>query len=142
MFKSYGGSGSVYDITLQNFIGHENAYSLYINGYWTSQTEVPGNGVLYHDITFNNWKGTCSDGARRGPIRIICPNGAPCYNIVLENIDIWTEMSSVEYYNCESAYGTGACLKGGTSLQRLCSRYRDNLISSVSGFHVIFDAVG
>jgi rhamnogalacturonan hydrolase len=41
MFKSYGGSGSVYDITLQNFIGHKNAYSLYLNGYWTSQTEAP-----------------------------------------------------------------------------------------------------
>jgi rhamnogalacturonan hydrolase len=33
MFKSYGGSGSVYDITLQNFIKHKNACSLYLNGY-------------------------------------------------------------------------------------------------------------
>jgi hypothetical protein len=32
MFKSYGGSGSVYDVTLQNFIEHKNAYSLHLNG--------------------------------------------------------------------------------------------------------------
>lgn len=84
MFKSYGGSGSVYDVTLQNFIGLKNAYSLYLNGYWTSQAKALGNGVLYHDIAFSNWKGICSDGSGRGPIRIICPNGAPCYNIVLK----------------------------------------------------------
>jgi rhamnogalacturonan hydrolase len=83
MFKSYGGSGSVYDVTLQNFIGHKNAYSLYLNGYWATQTEAPGNGVLYHDITFSNWKGTCSDGARCGPIRIICPDGTP-YSLCLK----------------------------------------------------------
>jgi rhamnogalacturonan hydrolase len=98
MFKSYGGSSSVYDITLQNFIGHKNAYSLCLSSYWASQTEAPGNGVLYHDITFNNWKGTCSDGMGRGPIRIICPDGAPYYNIVLENVDTWTETGSVEVH--------------------------------------------
>lgn len=115
MFKSYGGSGSVCDVILQNFIGHKNSYSLYLNGYWTSQAQASGNGVLYHDITFRNWKGTCSDGSKRGPIRIICPDGAPCYNIMLEKVDIRTKTSSVEHYNCENAYGTGACLKGGSS---------------------------
>lgn len=99
----------------KTFIGHKNACSLYLNGYWTPQAEAAGNGILYHDITYSNWKGTCSDGARRGPIRIICPDGAPCYNIVLKNIDMWTETGSIEYYNCESAYDTGACLKGGGS---------------------------
>ena len=115
MFKSYGGSGAVHDITLSNFIGHKNAYSLYINGYWTSQALAPGNGVLYHDINFSNWKGTCSNGATRAPIRIVCPDGAPCYNINLKNIAMWTEAGTQEHYVCESAYGSGACLKSGGS---------------------------
>lgn len=112
MFKSYYDSGSVYNIQLKNFIGHKKAYSLYLNGYWTSPAKTAGNGVLYHDIAFSNCKRTCSNGAQRGPIRIICPDGAPCYNIALDNIAIWTESGSKEYYNCESAYGTGACLNG------------------------------
>jgi len=33
MFKSNGGNGTVHDVTLENFIGHKNAYSLYLNAY-------------------------------------------------------------------------------------------------------------
>jgi rhamnogalacturonan hydrolase len=115
MFKSYGGSGTVYDITLSNFIGHKNANSLYLNSNWTLHAKAPGNGVLYHDITFSNWKGTWSNCVTPGPIRIICPDGAPCYNINLNNVALWTEVGSQEQYVCESAYGNGACLKGGSS---------------------------
>ena len=79
------------------------------------QTEAPETVfyiMILHSVI---GRGTCSDGARRGPIRIICPDGAPCYNIVLENVDMWTETSSVEYCKCESAYGTDICLEGGSS---------------------------
>jgi rhamnogalacturonan hydrolase len=56
MFKSNGGSGSVSDSVFSNFIGHGNAYSLDINGYWES-AEAAGDGVLYTGLTFSNWKG-------------------------------------------------------------------------------------
>lgn len=57
MFKSNGGSGNVTSVSLNNFIGHNNAYSLYIDGQWTEETNPGGDGVLYSGITFNNWKG-------------------------------------------------------------------------------------
>jgi rhamnogalacturonan hydrolase len=115
LFKSHGGSGAVYDITLSNFIGHKNEYSLYLDSNWTAYAEALSSGVLYHDITFSNWKGTYSNGVTRGPIRVICPDCAPCYNIRLSDVALWTEARSQEQYVCESAYGTGACLKGGSS---------------------------
>ena len=46
-FKSNGGNGSATNFLLENFIGHNNAYSLYINGYWASESVQPGDGVLY-----------------------------------------------------------------------------------------------
>src|SRR3981081_139271 len=55
MIKSNGGSGSVYSSVFQNFIGHHNAYSLYIDGYWTKAAAGVGDGVVYHDLTFSNW---------------------------------------------------------------------------------------
>lgn len=115
MIKSNGGSGTVSNCQFNNFIGHSNAYSLDIDGYWSSVSAAAGDGVSFEDITFNNWKGTCSNGATRGPIKVICPDGAPCTNITIENFAMWTEAGSSEYYTCESAWGTGGCLNSGTS---------------------------
>jgi rhamnogalacturonan hydrolase len=115
MIKSNGGSGTVSTCTFQNFIGHSNAYSLDINGYWSSQTIAAGNGVLYTGLTFNNWKGTCSAGATRGPINVICPDGNPCDGITISDFAMWTESGSYEYYKCESAWGNGGCLRGGSA---------------------------
>ena len=53
MIKSNGGSGTVKNIVLENFIGHSNAYSLDFNSYWSSMTPVTGNGILYSGITFS-----------------------------------------------------------------------------------------
>ncbi|KAJ5620186.1 extracellular rhamnogalacturonase [Penicillium lagena] len=114
MFKSNGGNGSVTDVTLQNFIGHENAYSLYIDAYWTEETLAAGDGVLYNSITFSNWTGTCANGAQRAPLYVLCPSTQPCTNIVIEDFAMWTESGSTEYYKCADAWGSGYCLHGGS----------------------------
>lgn len=114
MIKSNGGSGSVYSCEFNNFMGHTNAYTLDINGYWSSVSAAAGDGVLYYDLTFNEWHGTCSDGATRAPIQALCPAGAPCYDITIENYHIWTESGSEVLYKCENAYGSGGCLNTGS----------------------------
>jgi len=114
LLKSNGGSGSVSDSIFQNFIGHGNAYSLDINAFWESATAV-GSGVLYTGLTFSNWKGTCAAGATRGPIDIICSDTQPCTGITLTNFAMWTDSGTTEWYKCESAWGSGGCLKGGTA---------------------------
>lgn len=115
MIKSNGGTGAVHDCTFSNFIGHKNAYSLNIDANWSQLKKTDGDGILYHDLTFSGWHGSCSDGSRRGPVSIICPDAQPCYNIHVSDFAIWTETGSKEIYKCGSAYGNGACLKGGSS---------------------------
>ncbi|QKX61808.1 uncharacterized protein TRUGW13939_08964 [Talaromyces rugulosus] len=114
MFKSNGGNGTVTEVTLQNFIGHGNAYSLYINAYWSDQTVADGDGILYNSITFNNWKGTCANGAQRPPLYVLCSSTNPCTNIIIEDFAMWTESGSTEYYKCADAWGQGYCLEGGS----------------------------
>ena len=115
MIKSNGGSGTVSDCTFENFIGHSNAYSLDINGYWTEETAAAGDGVLFTELTFNNWKGTCSAGETRAPINVICPDDVPCDGITIEDFAMWTDTGSYEYYKCENAWGSGGCLRGGSA---------------------------
>jgi len=115
MIKSNGGSGTVTNCAFNNFIGHTNAYSLDINAYWSSITAVAGSGVSYTNLVFNNWKGTCADGAVRAPINVICPTDVPCTGIEIEDFAMWTETGSYEYYKCENAWGSGGCLKSGSA---------------------------
>jgi rhamnogalacturonan hydrolase len=114
MIKSNGGSGSVYSCSFNNFIGHSNAYTLDIDGYWSPETTAAGNGVLFHDLTFDHWHGTCSNGETRGPIKAFCPAGAPCYDITIEDFFIWTEAGSEVLYKLENAYGSGGGLNTGS----------------------------
>lgn len=119
MIKSNGGSGSVTDVLFENFIGHSNAYSLDIDQYWSSMSAVAGDGVALNNITFKNWKGTEANGAERGPIKIMCADGAPCEDVTLDDFAMWTETGSKQWYSCRSAFGSGsgpvgnACLKQG-----------------------------
>ncbi|PYI05672.1 rhamnogalacturonase rhgA [Aspergillus sclerotiicarbonarius CBS 121057] len=115
MIKSNGGSGTVNNTLLENFIGHGNAYSLYIDSYWTSMTAVAGDGVELSNITFKNWKGTEADGAERGPIKVVCSDTAPCTDITIEDFAMWTESGDEQTYTCESAYGDGFCLEDSDS---------------------------
>jgi len=110
LVKSNGGSGTLSSGIFENFIGHENAYSLDLNGNWSGQVPVAGEGVLYTDLTFSNWTGTCANGTLRGPIFLMCPNGNPCTDIVVEDFAIWDDLDVEITWKCESAYGTGVCL--------------------------------
>ncbi|KAF2705800.1 glycoside hydrolase family 28 protein [Pleomassaria siparia CBS 279.74] len=115
MIKSNGGSGYVEDVVFENFIGHGNAYSLDVDQYWSSMSAVAGDGVQLSNITFTNWKGTEADGASRGPVKIVCADGAPCTDISVTDLAMWTETGSKQTYTCRSAYGSGACLKAGSA---------------------------
>lgn len=46
---------------------------------------------------------------------MLCPSGAPCYDITVENFYIWTEAGKEVLYKDENAYGSGGNLKAGTS---------------------------
>ncbi|KAF2731885.1 rhamnogalacturonase A [Polyplosphaeria fusca] len=115
MIKSNGGSGSVSDVIFENFIGHTNAYSLDVDQYWSSMSAVAGTGIKITNATFRNWKGSEANGSQRGPVRVLCADGAPCTNINIEDFAMWTESGSKQLYTCRSAYGSGMCLKGGGS---------------------------
>ncbi|KAK8208138.1 RGase B [Phyllosticta capitalensis] len=111
MIKSNGGSGTVKNVVFENFIGRSNAYSLDIDQYWSSMDAADGDGVQLSNITFTNWKGTAANGEERGPIKVICADGAPCTDITIEDFAMWTEEGDVLENKCQSAYGSGGCLK-------------------------------
>lgn len=75
---------------------------------------ISGNGVQLHNITIKNWKGTESNGAQRGPIKVNCAAGAPCTGVTIEDFAMWTESGSYQKEICNNAYGSGACLKSGS----------------------------
>jgi rhamnogalacturonan hydrolase len=104
MIKSNGGSGTVSNVVLENFIGHGNAYSLDIDQYWSSMSAVSGDGVQLNNIVISNWTGTEADGAERGPIKIICADGAPCTAVDVTDFNMWTESGDSQWYVCQSAY--------------------------------------
>ncbi|KAF8858029.1 hypothetical protein BDZ45DRAFT_591900, partial [Acephala macrosclerotiorum] len=81
-------------------------YNIDLNADWSSQKVAAGDGVLYQDITFKDWRGTCSNGLQRGPVQVLCPDKVPCMGIVVEGFEVWTKS--------QNAYGSGACLKAGS----------------------------
>lgn len=121
MIKSNGGSGTVSNVVLENFIGHSNAYSLDIDQYWSSMSTLAGSGVQLNNIKINNWTGTEANGLQRGPIKVACADGAPCTGIDITDFNMWTETGSSQWYSCRSAYTTLSrpvplyCLQGGST---------------------------
>ncbi|KAE8375531.1 RGase A [Aspergillus bertholletiae] len=113
MVKSNGGSGSVSNLVLENFIGHGNAYSLDIDSEWSSMSAVAGDGVQLNNVTVRNWKGTEEDGSARGPIKVVCAAKAPCTDLTIEDFAMWTESGDKQTYSCENGFGSGFCLQGG-----------------------------
>ncbi|KAJ5751959.1 hypothetical protein N7520_008876 [Penicillium odoratum] len=113
MIKSNGGDGTVSNLLLENFIGHGNAYSLDIDQAWSSMDTIEGDGVQLDNITISNWRGTESDGAERGPIKVHCASGAPCTDVTIEDFRMWTEDGDYQANSCENAYGGGSCVKEG-----------------------------
>ncbi|GAB1194034.1 hypothetical protein APSETT444_003272 [Aspergillus pseudonomiae] len=117
MIKSNGGDGYVRNLALENFIGHGNAYSLDIDSAWSNIETADGDGVEFSNITISNWKGTEANGAQRGPIKILCPDDNPCYDITMKDFAMWTETGDSQTYFCQSAYGDGFCLQDGDDLK-------------------------
>lgn len=115
MIKSHGGSGYLENAVFDNFMGHSNAYTLDLDSAWSSQTLVAGNGVQYTNLTFSHWHGTATAGATRPVIKLVCPAAAPCKELDISSFYIWTETGSSEKYQCENAYGSGGCLRAGSS---------------------------
>ncbi|KAL3432519.1 RGase A [Aspergillus tetrazonus] len=113
MVKSNGGSGTVSNLVLENFIGHGNAYSLDIDSAWSSMSTIEGDGVELKNVTIRNWKGTEADGSQRGPIKVKCASGAPCTDVTIEDFAMWTESGDEQTYVCENAFGDGFCLADG-----------------------------
>lgn len=70
--------------------------------------------MQYTNLTFSNWKGTEEDGAQRGPIKIQCPDAAPCTDITVKDFSMWTESGDEQTYICRSAFGSGYCLQSGS----------------------------
>lgn len=116
MIKSNGGSGTVENLALNNFMGHSNAYTLDFDTEWSSMSVSDGDGITYSNISFSTWTGTATDGTERGPVKMNCPEAVPCTDITVEDFNVWTDSdASSVLYVCENAYGTGACLAEGDS---------------------------
>ena len=124
MIKSYGGSGTVSNVVLENFIGHGNAYSLDIDQYWSSMDPIEGDGVQLSNIKIRNWTGTEANGMERGPAKIMCADGAPCTGIDLMNFAMWTETGNSQWYSCRSAY-----TRRRLSSRKLCLRNEADHVS-------------
>ena len=55
------------------------------------------------------------DGVKRPPYRIICADAAPCSDITLTDVWLWSETGEA-VTDCESAFGTGVgCLRSGST---------------------------
>jgi len=114
MIKSNGGDGYVKDCVFENFIGHGNAYSLNIDQYWASISTIAGAGVALSGLTFTNWTGTEANGNQRGPVQVKCADTAPCTDVTISDLEMWTESGSIQKYICRSGYGSGFCLHSGS----------------------------
>jgi rhamnogalacturonan hydrolase len=113
MFKSYGGSGTVNNVALKNFAGHSNAYTLDLDAEWSSMKPIAGDGILYTNMTFSGWSGTCADGHQRGPIKFNCPADVPCTDMQVDDFTVGSNKGDTVEHVCKNAYGSGACLKEG-----------------------------
>jgi rhamnogalacturonan hydrolase len=109
LLKSNGGSGALFNAVFRNFTGHSNADTLNIDAYWASKETLPGEGVEYYDIVFQNWAGSCLDGTQRPPIKLTCPPTIPC-SLNIEDFNVWSEAGTSQLYKCQNAYGLGACM--------------------------------
>lgn len=133
MFKSYGGSGTVANVELKNFIGHSNAYTLDLDATWSSMSPIDGDGILYTNFTFSGWAGTCLNGHQRGPIKLNCPPDVPCTDLSVTDFNVWTEAGDYVEHWCNNAFGDGACLDAGNPTSTFTTT---QTVSSVSDYSI------
>jgi len=53
LIKSFGGNGTVKNVVAEDFIGHDNAYSLWITGAWSGQKDSGGPGINLTNVTID-----------------------------------------------------------------------------------------
>lgn len=135
MIKSNGGDGYLRNVVLDSFLARGTAYGLDVDQHWSGQTPVAGDGVSFSNITFSvsfvcvltsfiwltrtmfcwkqNWDGAVVDGVQRPPVQFLCADGAPCTDMQLVNVNLWSATNEA-VVKCESAFGSGLCLESGT----------------------------
>ncbi|KAB8216035.1 RGase C [Aspergillus novoparasiticus] len=106
--KTHNGDGIVKNIVWENVIVHGGPYPLAVNEAWGK--DVGSTGVQVQNLTFRNWYGE-NVGNSRPAIRIECDEDVPCYDITLDNVNLWTEDGDYVKWSCANAYGSGACLQ-------------------------------
>ena len=109
--KTNGGSGTVSDISWTNVIIHGGAYILAVNEAWG--TDRGGKGVQVKNLSFKNWKGFNTDNSRP-VIRLECDDDYPCTGLSVSDVNLWSAEGGQVTWVCQSAYGTGACLRSGS----------------------------
>ncbi|KAL5522244.1 hypothetical protein ACEPAF_2101 [Sanghuangporus sanghuang] len=113
MIKSNGGSGYVRNVLFESFISRGTAYGMNVDQYWSRQIVGEGDGVQLSNMTFKDWNGAVVDGVQRSPIQFLCADGAPCTDMNLQNVNLWSDTNQATN-KCRSAFGSGACLRSGT----------------------------
>ncbi|GME66481.1 Rhamnogalacturonase b protein [Neofusicoccum parvum] len=68
-----------------------------------------GSGTVNSIVWDTNWRGYNTKNGRP-TIRLECDNDVPCYDITVEDVNLWTEEGDYVTWSCQSAYGEGACL--------------------------------
>ncbi len=110
LIKSNGGNGPCSNANFANFTGHSNNNTLSIDAYWSGKPTDPGDGVEFDELTFANWAGTCLDGTKMPPIKLHCPTDNVCGSLEVDDFNVWTETGKTELFECQNAYGIGACM--------------------------------
>ncbi|KAF2182075.1 glycoside hydrolase family 28 protein [Zopfia rhizophila CBS 207.26] len=110
--KTNGGDGTVSDVTWDTVIVHKGPYVLAVNEAWG--TDRGSIGVQVKNLYYKNWHGYNTVNSRP-VIRLECDPDLPCYNITLNNVNLWTADGDYVTWSCQNAYGTGACLRSANN---------------------------
>ncbi|KAH8650915.1 pectin lyase fold/virulence factor [Tricladium varicosporioides] len=106
--KTNNGDGLVTDVTWDTVIVHRGPYILAINEAWG--TDRGSTGVQVKNLLYKNWHGVNTDNSR--PVyRLECDADVPCYNVTLDNVNLWTNDGDYVSWSCQNAYGSGGCLR-------------------------------
>lgn len=67
-----------------------------------------------------NWHGEEISNSR-AVIRLECDADVPCYDLTVDNVNLWTEDGDYVKWSCQNAYGSGACLASAKSTTKLAT---------------------
>lgn len=112
LVKANGAFGTCYDTVFRNFSGHDNLQAIKVDAFWPDGPAAapPGDGVDIYTMTFSNFVGTCVDASKFPPISMRCGAVYPCGEVLIENFNVWTQTGDSQTYECQNAFGIGACM--------------------------------